>query len=94
MVLREAVAWRNPPTAKASGKKGRVYYGTQAASRPPTFVLFVNDPKAFTEYYRQYVERQIRENIGFPGTPLRLYWRGKDRAAEARRTVHVKPHTG
>lgn len=49
----------------------------QAGSKPPTFVLFVNDPDLFPEDYRKYIERQLRENIGFPGTPLRLYWRGK-----------------
>jgi predicted GTPase len=40
-------------------------------------VLFVNDPKLFPEDYKKYMERQLRENIGFPGSPLRLYWRGK-----------------
>ena len=49
----------------------------QAATRPPTFVFFVNDPKLFTDDYKRYVERQLRDNVGFPGTPLRLYWRGK-----------------
>ena len=51
--------------------------GMQAAVRPPTFVFFVNDPKLFTDEYRRYVETQLRTNVGFPGTPLRLYWRGK-----------------
>ena len=49
----------------------------QAGTKPPTFVMFVNDPDLFSEDYRKYIERQLRENIGFPGTPLRLYWRGK-----------------
>lgn len=49
----------------------------QAAVRPPTFVFFVNDPKLFTDEYKRYVERQLRDNVGFPGTPLRLFWRGK-----------------
>ncbi|EIE26647.1 P-loop containing nucleoside triphosphate hydrolase protein [Coccomyxa subellipsoidea C-169] len=48
-----------------------------AAVRPPTFVFFVNDPKLFTDEYKRYVERQLRDNVGFPGTPLRLFWRGK-----------------
>ena len=53
------------------------YCIVQAAIRPPTFVFFVNDPKLFTDEYRRYVETQLRTNVGFPGTPLRLYWRGK-----------------
>jgi predicted GTPase len=49
----------------------------QAGSKPPTFVIFVNDPSLFPEDYKKFIERQLRENIGFPGTPVRLYWRGK-----------------
>ena len=75
-VVRETVNWRSPPVAR-SGKKGRIYYATQAAVRPPTFVFFVNDTELFTEDYRRFVERQLRDNIGFPGSPLRVYWRGK-----------------
>lgn len=68
--------WRAPPTTRA-GKKGRIYYATQAAVRPPTFVFFVNDTDVFTEDYRRFVERQLRDNVGFPGSPLRVFWRGK-----------------
>ena len=49
----------------------------QAGIKPPSFVLFVNDPSLFPDDYKKYIERQLRENIGFPGTPLRLFWRGK-----------------
>ena len=76
LVLQDAAAWRSPPST-GSGRRGRVYYGTQAGIKPPTFVLFCNDPTLFGEDYRKYMERQFRENVGFPGTPLRLYWRGK-----------------
>ncbi|MEB3168234.1 MAG: GTP-binding protein, partial [Synechococcaceae cyanobacterium] len=75
-VLQEALRWRSPPTSRG-GRQGRVYYGTQVASRPPSFTLFVNDPKLFGDTYRRYVERQIRESLGFEGTPIRLFWRGK-----------------
>jgi GTP-binding protein len=75
-VLQEALRWRSPPTTRG-GRQGRIYYGTQVASRPPSFTLFVNDPKLFGETYRRYVERQIREGLGFEGTPIRLFWRGK-----------------
>ena len=77
MVLQEIVSFRSPPSG-ANGKRGRLYYITQAATRPPSFVLFVNDAKLFLPDYRQYVERQIRANIGFPGTPIRIFWRGKE----------------
>lgn len=53
LVLREAVAWKAPPSQRGSGKQGRIYYATQAASKPPTFVLFVNDPRLFSEDYRR-----------------------------------------
>ncbi len=49
----------------------------QAATRPPTFVFFVNDSQLFGDDYKLYMERQIRKDVGYPGTPLRLYWRGK-----------------
>ena len=49
----------------------------QAATRPPTFVCFVNEAGLFTDEYRRYLERQLRDNVGFPGTPLRIYFRGK-----------------
>ena len=75
-VLQEALRWRSPPTTRG-GRQGRLYYGTQVATRPPSFTLFVNDPKLFGETYRRYVERQIREGLGYEGSPLRLFWRGK-----------------
>ena len=75
-VLQEALSWSTPPTTRG-GRQGKVYYGTQVAVRPPSFTLFVNDPKLFGDTYRRYVERQIREGLGFEGSPLRLFWRGK-----------------
>ncbi|MFI0403269.1 MAG: GTP-binding protein, partial [Cyanobium sp.] len=75
-VLQEALQWRSPPATRG-GRQGRLYYGTQVASRPPSFTLFVNEPKLFGDTYRRYVERQIREGLGFEGTPIRLFWRGK-----------------
>ena len=75
-VLQEALRWRTPPATRG-GRQGRLYYGTQVAARPPSFTLFVNDPKLFGDTYRRYVERQLREGLGFEGTPIRLFWRGK-----------------
>ncbi len=75
-VLEEATRWHTPPTTR-QGRQGRIYYGTQVKSAPPTIALFVNDPKLLNENYRRYVERQFREQLGFSGTPIRLVWRGK-----------------
>ncbi|MGF1498396.1 MAG: ribosome biogenesis GTPase Der [Elainellaceae cyanobacterium] len=75
-VLEDATRWHTPPTTR-QGKQGKIYYGTQVASQPPTFALFVNDPKLLGDNYRRYVERQFREQLGFQGTPIRLLWRGK-----------------
>ncbi len=64
-VLRDAVAWKAPPAA--GGRKGRIYYATQAAACPPTFVFFVNDPELFPDAYVRYLERALRDNVGFKG---------------------------
>jgi len=82
-VIEESVSWTSPPTTR-QGRQGKIYYGTQVKSEPPTIVLFVNAPERFSDNYRRYVERQFRQQLGFAGTPLRLLWRGKKvRAAEA-----------
>ncbi len=75
-VLEEAVAWHSPPTTR-QGRQGKIYYGTQVSSQPPTIALFVNTPTLFKDNYRRYIERQFRDNLGFTGTPIRLRWRGK-----------------
>ncbi|CAO2837339.1 unnamed protein product [Amaranthus hypochondriacus] len=80
-VVREAVAFKAPPRTRA-GKRGRVYYCTQAAIRPPTFVFFVNDAKLFPETYRRYMEKQLRSNAGFSGTPIRLLWRSRRKSGK------------
>jgi len=82
MVIQDATGWRAPPST-GQGRRGRVYYGTQAGVKPPTFVLFCNDPKLFPEDYRKYMERQFREQIGYPGSPLRIFYRGKQQGTEA-----------
>lgn len=75
-VLEDAVSWHTPPTSRG-GRQGKIYYGTQVATQPPTIALFVNDPQRFNDNYRRYIERQFRQQLGFTGTPLRLLWRGK-----------------
>lgn len=75
-VIQEAVTWHNPPTSR-QGKQGKIYYGTQVRSQPPTISLFVNDPKRFNDNYRRYMEKQFRQDLGFAGSPIRIIWRGK-----------------
>ena len=75
-VLEEAVSWHSPQTTR-QGKQGKIYYGTQVTTQPPTIALFVNDPKRFNENYKRYIEGQFRKQLGFKGTPIRLVWRGK-----------------
>jgi GTP-binding protein len=82
MVIQDATGWRAPPST-GQGRRGRVYYGTQAGVKPPTFVLFCNDPKLFPEDYRKYMERQFREQIGYPGSPLRIFYRGRREGTDA-----------
>jgi GTP-binding protein len=52
--------------------------------------LFVNDPKLFGDTYRRYVERQIREGLGFEGTPIKLFWRGKQQRDAEKELARVK----
>jgi GTP-binding protein len=75
-VLEEAGSWHSPPATR-QGRQGKIYYGTQVSTQPPSFALFVNDPNLFKDNYRRYIERQFREVLGFTGTPLRIFWRGK-----------------
>ncbi|MEG3439818.1 ribosome biogenesis GTPase Der [Pannus brasiliensis CCIBt3594] len=85
-VIEDAVKWHSPPTTR-QGKQGKLYYGTQVSSQPPTIALFVNDPQRFNENYRRYIEGQFRQQLGFTGTPIRLIWRGKP-AREVERSAN------
>lgn len=69
-VLMDAIA-RNP-TPTENGKRLKVYYGTQVAIKPPTFVIFVNDPELVHFSYERYLRNQFRESFDFQGTPLHL----------------------
>lgn len=86
-VLEEAVSWHSPPVTR-QGKQGKIYYGTQVSSKPPTLVLFVNDPKRFNDNYRRYIDSQFRKQLGFKGTPIRLIWRGKSAREVERNTAN------
>jgi GTP-binding protein len=92
-VIEDSLSWHSPPTSR-QGKQGKIYYGTQVRSQPPTITLFVNDPARFTENYHRYIEGQFRNQLGFKGTPLRLVWRGKrerdiEKGAQSNRATKV-----
>ncbi len=74
-VIVDAVAMNPAPTDK--GVRLRINYATQVASRPPTFVLFVNDPELLHFSYKRYLENRIREAFDFTGTPIRILARQK-----------------
>lgn len=69
-VLADAEARVQPPTDK--GKRLKIFYMTQASTRPPTFVAFVNNRELFHYSYQRYIDNQIREVFGLEGTPTRL----------------------
>ena len=76
-VLASATARVQPPTDK--GKRLKIYYMTQASTRPPTFVCFVNDKELFHYSYQRYIDNQIREVFGLEGTPTRFVIRERDK---------------
>ena len=72
-IMTEAVAMQQPPTDK--GKRLKLYYITQVAVKPPTFVIFVNDKELMHFSYTRYLENKIREAFGFKGTSLKFFIR-------------------
>ena len=74
-VLADATSRVQPPTDK--GRRLKIYYMTQASSKPPHFVIFCNDARLFHFSYQRYLENQIREVFGLMGTPIRITIRQK-----------------
>ncbi len=75
-VIEEAITLVQPPSDK--GRRLKIYYATQASTRPPTFVVFCNSAKLFHFSYQRYIENQIRKNFGgLEGTPVRIIVREK-----------------
>ena len=74
-VINEAIAIVQPPSDK--GKKLKIFYGTQASTKPPTFVIFVNSKDLFHFSYERYLVNQIRKEFGLEGTPIRIIVREK-----------------
>ena len=75
-IMTEAVAMQQPPSDK--GKRLKLYYMTQVAVKPPTFVIFVNDKELMHFSYVRYLENRIRESFGFKGTALKFLIRERN----------------
>jgi GTP-binding protein len=69
-VLSDAIARTQPPNDK--GRRLKIYYMTQTGTKPPVFVIFVNDAELFHFSYQRYIENRLRETFGFAGTPMRF----------------------
>ena len=76
-ILAQATARVQPPTDK--GKRLKIYYMTQASTKPPTFICFVNDKELFHFSYQRYLENRIRDTFGLEGTPVRMIVRERKR---------------
>ena len=76
-VINEAIAMVQPPSDK--GKRLKIYYATQASTKPPTFVLFVNNAELAHYSYVRYLENQLRAKFGFEGTPIKFIVREKNK---------------
>lgn len=76
-IVAEAVNVTEPPSDK--GRRLRIYYATQVSTRPPTFVLFVNDPKLMHFSYKRYLENYFRKSFGLTATPIRLIIRKREK---------------
>lgn len=74
-VLGEAQDYQPPPGK--SGRSLRIYYGTQVRSDPPTFLIYVNDPKLVHFSYQRFLENRLRAAYGYLGTPIRLVFKGR-----------------
>ena len=83
-VLNEAIAIVQPPTDK--GKRLKIFYMTQASTKPPTFVVFVNDKQLFHFSYERYLVNQLRKEFGLVGTPVRIIAREKIQKGEGSNT--------
>jgi GTP-binding protein len=94
-VLRDAVLWQ-PPPARRNGSQAKIYYCNQVSTRPPTMVVFVNDPKLVNDNYKRYLDRKFRESLeGFEATPVRWIFRGRrQRDVMRSRTMNGTPGDG
>ena len=75
-VINDAIAINPPPSDK--GKRLKILYTTQVKIKPPTFVIFANDPDIMHFSYQRYLENKLREAFGFEGSPIQIIIRGKN----------------
>ncbi|WP_459501529.1 ribosome biogenesis GTPase Der [Bacillus sp. C1] len=75
-VIMDAVAMN--PTPTHNGSRLKIFYATQVAVKPPTFVVFVNDPELMHFSYERFLKNRLRESFGFVGTPIRIISRARD----------------
>ncbi len=80
---------RTPPPP-VRGRRPKLFYATQAAIAPPTFVFFASDASAVHFSYRRYLENRLRETFGFDGTPIRLVFRDRAKVRAPRRRSTAK----
>jgi predicted GTPase len=91
-MLQHATDRTPPPPVR--GRRPKLFYATQAAIAPPTFVFFASDASAVHFSYRRYLENQLRETFGFDGTPVRLVFRDRAKVRAPRRRAATKPARG
>ncbi len=92
-VLRDATLWQ-PPPSKRNGSQAKIYYCNQVSTRPPTIVVFCNDPSMLNDGYRRYLDRKFRESLdGFEATPIRWIFRGR-RARDVMRSRSMNGNPG
>lgn len=80
--LQDAVA-AHPPPSRKGGRAARFYYATQIAERPPTLLLFVNDPRRVEQSYERYLTNRFRDTLPFGEVPIRLTYRARRESAPA-----------
>jgi GTP-binding protein len=91
--LQQVVRLHEPAADRRQGKPRPIHflYATQTATRPPTFVLFCNEPRAVQPSYRRFLENKLREAFDFRGTPVRIRLRARERSERDGRRPKPKP---
>ena len=75
-IVNEAISVNEPPTD--NGRRLKIYYATQVSTKPPTFVLFVNDADLMHFSYKRYLENYLRKSFGLDATPIRIIARTRE----------------
>lgn len=77
----QTITERHTPPSSGS-RRTKIFYATQVSTRPPSFIITTNNPKAINLSYRRYIVSQFRYYFGFNGTPIRIMWRDKSKKQE------------